>query len=168
MMDLSQRKEQWSRVYIRAVATAAGYTVYTPEVDDDSVDLGIAGRMVEDLPCPPRIELQLKASSDLQRRDEHLVYRLKRKNYDDLRHIGANLLVPRLLVVVLIPAVETDWMSQSEEELVIRRCGYWINLNGNQPVGSQGKVSVHVPCANVLTVESLRGLMRRAARKETL
>jgi hypothetical protein len=168
MMDLSQRKEQWSRVYVRAVATAAGYTVYMPEVDDDSVDLGIAGRMVEDLPRPPRIELQLKASSEVKVRDDHFVYRLKRKNYDDLRYIGTDLLVPRLLVVVLIPALEADWMSQSEEELVIRRCGYWVNLQGCKPTASLGKVSVHVPRANVLTVESLRGLMRRAARKEPL
>ena len=53
MMDLSQRKEQWSRVYVRAIGTAAGYTIYTPEVDDDSVDLGIAGRVVDDLPPAP-------------------------------------------------------------------------------------------------------------------
>ena len=29
-MDLNMRKEQFSRVYVRAVATVAGYTLYEP------------------------------------------------------------------------------------------------------------------------------------------
>jgi len=43
MMDLSQRKEQFSRVYVRAVATVAGFTAYVPEVDDDT---SISGSLV--------------------------------------------------------------------------------------------------------------------------
>ena len=71
MMDLSQRKEQWSQVYLHAIATAAGYTLYEPKVDDDSVDWGVSGRIVSDLPCPPRIELQLKGTSEVTERKDH-------------------------------------------------------------------------------------------------
>jgi hypothetical protein len=78
-MDLNLRAEQFSRVYVRAVATVAGYTIYEPEVDDDSIDLGIAGRAASGFPCPPRVEIQLKCTSDEMRREKE-VYRLKRKN----------------------------------------------------------------------------------------
>jgi hypothetical protein len=169
MMDLSQRKEQWSHVYVRAVATAAGYTVYKPEVDDDSVDLGISGRMVGDLPCAPRVELQLKGTWGPSVRNDFVVYRLKRKNYDDLRYTASQLLVPRLLVVVLIPKKEADWHSQSEAELIVQRCGYWVSLQGLGPYAGKGdKVPIRVPRGNIFSVEGLRELMRRAAHKEPL
>ena len=37
MMDISQRKEQFSIAYVRAIASVAGFSVSTPGVDDDSV-----------------------------------------------------------------------------------------------------------------------------------
>ncbi|MCL6543278.1 MAG: DUF4365 domain-containing protein [Roseiflexus sp.] len=43
-MNLSRQKEQFSIAWVRAVVSVAGYAVYHPEVDDDSVDLGIAVR----------------------------------------------------------------------------------------------------------------------------
>ncbi len=58
--------------------------VAEPPVDDDSIDLWIAGRVGEEIPRPPRIELQVKCTSARVMRGEHLVYHLKRKNYDDL------------------------------------------------------------------------------------
>jgi hypothetical protein len=87
MMDIGQKKEQFSQVYVRAIATAAGFSLYHPEVDDDSVDLTIAGRGGHGIPRPPRIEVQLKCTSKDRVRGQHLVYPLKRKNYDDLRQV---------------------------------------------------------------------------------
>lgn len=41
-MDINQQKEQFSNAYLQAVASVAGYSLYKPNVDDDSVDWGIA------------------------------------------------------------------------------------------------------------------------------
>ena len=60
MMDIGQRKEQFSQAYVRAVASVAGFSVTVPTVDDDSVNAVLAGRSVDGIPCRPRIELQLK------------------------------------------------------------------------------------------------------------
>jgi hypothetical protein len=46
-VDLNQQKQQFSIAYVRAVAAVAGYNVYKQEVDDESVDLGIAPTGVE-------------------------------------------------------------------------------------------------------------------------
>jgi len=43
--------------------------------------------------------------------------------------------VPRILVVVTVPAVAQEWLSQSEEEMVLRHCGYWISLRGGSRNG---------------------------------
>jgi len=84
MMDISQRKEQFSIAYVRAVASVAGFSVSIPDVDDDSVDMVLAGRIVEGVPSRPRIDLQLKCTSEDVLRVGEVVYPLKRKNYDEL------------------------------------------------------------------------------------
>jgi Domain of unknown function (DUF4365) len=166
MMDISQRKEQFSFAFVRAVATVAGNMVAEPAVDDDSIDLWIGGRVGEDIPRPPRIELQVKCTSARVTRGEHLVYALKRKNYDDLRL--ADPIVPRILVVVLVPTDESEWLRQTEEELSLRYCAYWTSLRGMEETKNRGRVTIHVPRANIFSVEGLRDLMKQAARKEPI
>ena len=166
MMDLSQRKEQFSRVYVRAVATVAGFTIYVPEVDDDSIDLGIAGRVAHDTPRRPRIELQLKCTSVKVLRGDHVVYPLKLKNYDDLRLDDP--IVPRMLVVVLVPGDESQWLRQTEEELCLRRCAYWRSLRGMGESRALAKVAIRLPRQNLFSVEGLQALMSRAGRREPL
>lgn len=45
-MDINQQKEQFSNTYLQAITTVAGYSLYKPSVDDDSVDWGIAAKGV--------------------------------------------------------------------------------------------------------------------------
>jgi hypothetical protein len=166
MMDISQRKEQFSIAYVRAVASVAGFSVSTPGVDDDSVDLTLAGRIVEGVPSRPKIDLQLKCTSEDVLREREVVYPLKRKNYDELRLTGIH--VPRLLVVVQIPESEEEWLRHNEDELALRRCGYWATLLGLPETVNTSRVTVRLPRVNVFDVAGLRSLMGRAARKEPL
>ena len=91
--------------------------LYEPKVDDESVDLGIAGRIASEIPRPPRLELQLKCTSDKIIKEKNIVFSLKRKNYDDLRL--DDLIVPRLLVVLSVPRKDDDWLKHSETETTI-------------------------------------------------
>lgn len=166
MMDINQRKEQFSIAYVRAVASVAGFSAMKPEVDDDSEDLILSGRVVEGVPSRPKIALQLKCTSEDVLRKDEVIYSLKRKNYDELKHTG--LIVPRLLVVVHVPESEEEWLRHTEDELTLRRCGYWISLLGWPETAATSRVSVRLPRANVFDVAGLRSLMGRAARKEPL
>jgi hypothetical protein len=166
MMDLSQRKEQFSHAYVRAVAAVAGFAIARPEVDDDSIDMTLSGRSIDGIPCRPKIDLQLKCTAGDVIRGDQVVYTLKRKNYDELTL--TDLLAPRLLVVVLVPESEEEWLRHSEDELALRRCGYWVSLRGEPETANQTRVTVYLPRANVFDVAGLRGLMGRASRKEPL
>src|SRR6266550_4758246 len=109
-MDLNKQKEQFSIAYVRAVVAAASYNVYKMEVDEDSVDLGIAATASLDLPLRPRLDLQLKCTAaEGALHDEFIHFPLKVKNYGDLRNSG---LVPQALVVVLVPTRVEDWLTQ--------------------------------------------------------
>ncbi|MEG4235004.1 DUF4365 domain-containing protein [Microcoleus sp. Pol11C3] len=161
-MDINQQKEQFSNIYLQAVTTVAGYSVYTPSVDDDSVDWGVAAKGGTGRIRAPRLELQLKSTSrDIQ--DNHFIrYPLKLKNYDDLRM--DDFAIPRILVVVLIPETPEDWLTQSETELCIRGCGYWISLRGKPKTQNTNAVSVPIPKTNQFTVATLQSIMERISQ----
>lgn len=69
---------------------------------------------------------------------------------------------PRILIVVLLPNDETEWMSHSEDELVLRRCGYWLSLRGQPATENSTNVTVKLPRTQLFDVDQLTGLMARA------
>ena len=157
MMDLNQQKEQFSIAYVRAVASVAGYNTYKPEVDDDSVDFGIAAKGPFTTVHSPRLEMQLKCTSMNEIDDVNIRFPLKLKNYDDLRN--ELVMIPRLLVVVVVPESVDDWIEHEEEGLTLRRCGYWLSLRGRSETTNETTVTVRLPRTNRLTVDALRDLM---------
>jgi len=145
-------------LYLQAVTTVAGYTLYKPFVDDDSVDWGVAAKGGTGSIRAPRLELQLKCTSRRDIQDDNSIrYPLKLKNYDDLRM--DNFAIPRILVVVLIPKTPEDWLTQSERELCIRGCGYWISLRGMPETPNTNSVNVTIPKTNQFTVAALQSIM---------
>jgi hypothetical protein len=159
-MDIAQRQEQFSLAYLRAVAAVAGFTVYKPEVDDDSIDIGVAGRGADGSTRSPRVELQVKCTSQQgMLTPEHLAFPLLLKNYNDLR--PENVLVPRILLVVVVPENLDEWLIQTEEHLAMRRCGYWVSLRGMGETTNTTSVTVHLPRSQVFTVVELQEIMQR-------
>ena len=63
---------------------AVRFSVSTAGVDDDSVDLTLAGQVVEGVPSRPKIDVQLKCTSEDVLREREVVYPLKRKNNNEL------------------------------------------------------------------------------------
>jgi hypothetical protein len=163
-MEPNQQLEQLSRAYVRAVAAAAGVAVYEPEVDHDSIDLGLAARGGPGLLRSPRLELQIKATRRDLLREDGIHYPLKLKNFEDLR--GSDFLVPRILVVVLIPSDPTDWLTQTEEELVLRRCGYWLSLREHPSTTGKTSITTILPTENLFSAQAIHALMERIARQE--
>jgi hypothetical protein len=158
LMDISQQKEQFSITYIRAVTSVAGYSLYRPEVDDDSIDLGIVARGGVGTVSSPRLELQLKCTAKNIIDKKYIRYPLNLKNYNDLK---VHPLVPRILVVVLVPKNLADWLKQTEEELCLRYCAYWISLRGMPETENATNVTIEIPRSNQFTVEALQAIIQR-------
>ena len=163
-MELSQRKEQYSSAFLRAVTSVAGYSLAKPDVDDDSIDWIIASRATEALTRRPRLEVQLKCSArDLMHR-EYLHFPLEIKNYNDLR--DEHVLVPRILIVMAVPNETNDWLVQSEDQMVVRHCGYWLSLYGSLPTTNSETVTVRIPRKQMFTPAALSDIMQRVNAKE--
>jgi len=167
-MTENEQKQQLSVAYVHAVAARAGYACQATIVDDDSVDVTIAakGRVhSQSVLHSPRLEVQLKASSQSILRKNDVAFSLPVKNYEELR---CETMIPRLLVVFLLPDEERAWLEQSEEQMITRRCAYWRSLLGLPDTKNKTNVTVHLPRTNCLTVESLRTLMETVSREEPL
>jgi hypothetical protein len=65
--------------------------------------------------------------------------------------------------VVALPPDEADWLVQSEEQMVLRRCGYWVSLRGRADTGNLASVSVDLPRSQIFDAMQLQGMMARAA-----
>lgn len=165
-MSENTQKEHLGYVFVRAVAYAAGFSCYVPEVDDDSIDLGIARRGSKGSVRSPRVELQVKCTGEGRFQKMELGYQLPLKNYDDLRHNDYQ--VPRILIVALVPTSGTplDWMKQTHAQLTIKHSPYWLSLRGLPDyvgVAKDPKVSVRLLKRQVFDPASLTAMMDRIA-----
>ena len=113
----------------------------------------------------PKLDIQLKctARSDVLKQG-HIVWSLERSHYDALR---AESLQPHLLVILLLPDRETEWLEHTTDSLILRHCAYYVKMTG-LPALQSSHVTVHVPIANVFSPERLRSLMTRISEEGRL
>lgn len=151
------RQESLSKVYVRAVAAAAGYDVATTEFDMEGIDLTVvAGGHMR-----PRLDIQLKATTTLPLSIGPIQFPLKRRNYDLLREPS---LTPRILVVLDLPSNEDDWLSIEPNALIMRKCAFWANLRSYPSTTNTDSVTISLNTGRRFDVEGLRGLMEQARK----
>lgn len=155
VMPLNLRKAQFSIAFIRAISADAGCKVSIPETDTDSVD----GMIMADLARRPRVEFQAKSTAGDIAKDGVLRYPLRIEDYRRL--IPTDILVPRILIVALLPPEQDDWTHQTEDQLCLRRCAYWISLEGKQDTNNSSSVTLDIPTENIFNSEQLRGMMNK-------
>lgn len=155
-MTEENQKEQYSRAYIHAIASVAGYKVTPEVVDDDSVDATIASSGDRGATRSPKLDVQLKCSSQNLLKDDGVHFPLPLKNYEDLRR---ETMVPRILIVVLVPDLILEWTIQDEHKLTMYKAAYWMSLKHEPNVTNKKTVTVRIPRENVLTPDSLTQIM---------
>ncbi len=160
-MDLNTQKSRFSLSYIEAVASHAGFQVEEVRVDFDSVD----GTLKADFGKRPRIEFQAKATARDVVRESNVHFPLSVKNYDDLRLEAIN---PRILIVLVMPESIDEWINQSDEELCLRYCAYWVSLNGRPASSNQDTITVYLPLVNVFDSAQLTRMMQSTERTGAL
>jgi Domain of unknown function (DUF4365) len=149
------KKERLSLAYINAVAARAGYEALPTAIDIDSID----GVLRSTTGRRPQIDFQAKATSTDVVGDDDVTFDLSVKNYNDLRAETVN---PRLLILFVMPSDEELWMSLSQDELVLRHCGYWLSLRGMPDTENSTKIKVRIPREQVFDVNQLTMLMGKA------
>jgi len=167
MLPRNQRQEALSRAYVRAIAAQAG-VICTALETDFGFDLLLravilAGQQYWD--GGAQVEVQLKSTTRAAMQETSLVYDLEVRAYDLLRQVRVGR--PRILVLVVLPEEESQWLTQSEDDLILRRCAYWMSFRGAATTASHTTVRIAVPRANVFSVESLQRMMAEEIQEST-
>jgi hypothetical protein len=106
------------------------------------------------------LDLQLKATINADTSDPATIgYDLRVVDYDKLRR--SDVPVPRILVVLELPADESAWITQTVEELILRRAAFWISLRGRDATKVTTTTRVRLPRTNVFTPLSMTDLLAR-------
>lgn len=153
-MDLNARKDHFSRAVVRVIAATAGVGTTVPELDQDSEDIQFAAPDAGTHPGA-KLSAQLKCSEAIDSSGTEFPFELPVKNYNDLRWPPESLYVPRILIVVHVPHDAGEWMACDPEQIVLRRCAYWLSLAGSAETSNASSVTVKVPTEQVFDAEAL-------------
>lgn len=167
MLTENQIKEQLSIVYVKAVATIAHFAVESITVDMDSVDVTIRakGKLApESIDLSPLLDIQLKATQDWEIQNGTFKFVLPIKNYRELSQPST---APRLLVVLLLPKDEKEFLKHSSEELCLRNCAYYHNLKG-APEKETKNITVTISTDCIFTPDKLKALMVSISKREPI
>lgn len=164
-MTPEQRKEELSRAYVHVVAAKCGFALghWTQDQSCIDVTVGAAGVLGAGSLADPKLDVQLKCTANQALVGQHHVaLQLARRQYERLT---AKSFIPKVLVVLVLPEQEDDWVVHSPEQLVLRRCAYFMVTTGLPPITTETTV-VHVPLVNVFSPDALSAMLGRLSRGE--
>lgn len=165
MLTRNHRQEALCRAYVQAVAVQAG--VATSNLSFDyGIDLSLRAIQQRDnryQDARVQVDLQLRSTIRANVSSTQVSYDLDARTYEYLREPSA---IYCLLVVLVLPEEETQWLSQSVEELIVRHCAYWISLAGAEPRTATSSVRIAIPRAQVFSVDAVRSIMDRLCEGE--
>ena len=153
MLNDDERKANLSFAWLSAISALSGYTCERgAQPDVSSVDAVVrTGR-----PPDGQIDVQLKATSSPDVKNDGLHFQLRNPNYDHLRPIRR--FCPIILVVLELPADSNDWHECDAEQLVLRRRAWWQSLRGYPEIAGNSRVVI-LPEEQILDTETLQRLM---------
>lgn len=158
-------EEDLSISYLRAIAAQAQVTFELNHRDEDSKDVDLKQQTVNDAGEPFNVEfsVQLKATKRIDyETDDIIKYSLKVKNYNDLCQKGTTDIILCLLV---LPEDSSTWVYQTPEELILKRCMYWVSLKGKSPSSNTSCVTIDIPKTNIMSAETLKKLIHKIANE---
>jgi Domain of unknown function (DUF4365) len=163
----TDQQEAFSYAFISTIIATVGYAIHlSPRlVDNAGIDITVTvpGEVGKSL--SPTFDAQVKCTSDssfIKKTKIH--YSLPVHNYTRLIHPNPG--KPQLLILVFVPKELSNWVQTTEENTILQKSAYWMSLKGKPPTKNTTNVTVHVPRENLLTPQSLRGIMERIANKE--
>ncbi|HRI68370.1 MAG TPA: DUF4365 domain-containing protein [Polyangium sp.] len=155
-----------SYAYLHAVAGHAGvgcrYACRHEDGRGIDAQLTAWGSWPDSYRTEVNLNVQLKATTDKLTDDGlHFSYFIKESktstHYDDLRSKTVD--IPRILVVLCLPEDSSAWLAHSADQLVLKRCAYWVNLRGAGPTDNKSGVTVKFPKTQVFSPDGLKALI---------
>lgn len=162
MITTQHIEEDLSRAYIQAVVAKAGAILAIDRGHDYAIDGTI--RQVRYVNNKRKesgfhLDFQLKACKNVVITADEAKYDLDVDTYNYLVERHATKHTNKVLLILLaLHDLEAEWLMLSEDQLVLKKCCYWISLAGALSNNKETR-RVTIPRANLLTPEKLIELL---------
>lgn len=160
LITLQHTEECLSLAFVHALAGRAGVSLAAQRVHDYGIDgtfrsVKIIGkRRVE---TGYAVDFQMKATTTWEHNGSEVVYDLEAKNYNDMvQRDGAA--TPCILILLCLPSDHENWIDADEDRLILQRCCYWTQLDGDPSPNSYTK-RIFIPRKNALTPQAIASIM---------
>lgn len=164
LLQITDKEDIFGFAYTLAIIGSAGYNFGRDHLDRDSEDLYVRHRSNRDfVPTYKRLCIQSKCTYFYKSNSVGFIpFKLKRKNYDDLRATSE----PHILVVVTVPREMNGCAEFGTDHLLLKHRAYWMSLSTAPEISDlkQASVTVQIPINQEFTVESLHQLMAMIAQ----
>lgn len=146
--------------YLHAVAAAAGCSLAQP-FPDNGIDWHLShssrAHAVDD---EVTIKVQLKCTYQVAPcpAGPTFAFTLENEHLAKLARNPAS--VHKILVVMLVPRTQEEWLRASHDRLELRHCCYWTNLAGHAVTGKR-KTTVRIPTSRIFDDRALCEIMTR-------
>jgi len=171
MIPRQHKQEQLSKAYINAVVAHAGHTFSEPQ-DDYGVDGSMHkiassanGRRYD---SGIVIDVQLKATTDWTLQDDFVVYDVEAKTFNDLAiRFQEDRATEMILAVLCLPQDENEWLSITNEQLILKKCCYWCKIS-DQSTNNTSSKRIKIPKDNLFSPEAVIELLEKVAKGEKI
>lgn len=159
-------ESELSYAYLHAVASHKGIGCQVAHRSFDGN--GIDAMVTSWGPFPPGahlkevdLKIQLKATTVVpDATDTHFSFFVRgKKQYDDLRE--PSIAVHRILVVLFLPTNHPEWLDISENELLLKRCAYWVSLRGARESDNETGQTIYIPKMQIFNPANLSGIFEK-------
>jgi hypothetical protein len=162
-------ESELSYAYLHAVAARAGVgcKVCTRHDDNAGVDAELTGWG----PFPnggyrKEVDIKVQLKATLKQPNvigDSLAYSLTGiPQYNDLRTDTVS--TPRILVVLILPEDEKEWLELTQDALVLRKCAYWVSLRGAPPSSNDTSQTIYLPKNQKFDPDSLTQILSQISR----
>jgi hypothetical protein len=163
-------ESELSYAYLHAVASRVGAACQSGTRHHDNS--GIDAQLTSWGPFSPgarlkEVDLRVQLKATIERpsvADGYISYFLSGvERYNDLR--SATLAIPRILVVLFLAENEQDWLAHTPDELLMRRCAYWVSLRNAPTTTNSSGTTVYIPEHQHFSPDGLRTLLDQLAHR---
>jgi len=152
----TKQKERFSRAWIIAAAASANYTYEIVADDERGVDMTVHSDA-------HTLDFQLKATSNPEIQDDHLIHDLDVRTYNLLRSQQRS--GYGVLALIVVGADTANWHVMDRDGTALAQSAYYLPLLGLPATTNAATIRLRVPMSNLLTADAMRALMDAQAAR---
>jgi len=170
MMPESNIKEKLSQRFVELVAAYNGFNVsysdkdFGTDLTIDEVGRRFENRRIRVFSTGRKLDFQLKSTTvgSIEDKENFIVYDLEAKNFNDLVDRRNNSCFPLFLILFILPDEKEDWLSISDQSLLLKKCAYWyIPDRGEKSTENNSTKRIKINQRNLFNINTIHQLLKK-------